>query len=209
MSKLTTLSEISELADNSWINGSFQAIVTRAKAPSGKAPGRAVLVDANNAAITAESCWWGRDPSPLEGKMVNFAGAGLKKTSYKDKPQVNVNDKSKVDVFQEAVPGQHMPHKAPAAVAASKPPVQGDFSEEMTKIGQLWLHSLRTALMAKEMALLSFEYELTAEQFQSCVSSIFIEANRKGLGANPPKLTPAGEVTGGDQPASGDDNGPF
>jgi hypothetical protein len=210
MSKLTSLSEISDLADNAWINGSFRAIVTRTKASTGgKTPGRAVLVDPDNAAITTESCWWGRDPSPLEGKLVSFAGAGMKKTSYKDKAQVNVNEKSKIDVFQEAVAGQHMPHKAPAAVAASKPPVQGDFNEEMTKIGQTWLHSLRTALMVKELALLSFEYELSPEQFQSCVSSIFIEANRKGLGVNPPKLTPVGDVSSGDQQAAGDENGPF
>jgi len=34
MSKLTNLSEIADLADKAWINGSFKAIVTRAKAGS-------------------------------------------------------------------------------------------------------------------------------------------------------------------------------
>ena len=191
MSKLTNLNEISALADNTWINGSFKAVVTRTKSPSGKSPGRAVLTDPDNGAITTESCWWGKDPSPLEGKLVSFSGAGMKKTSYKDKAQVNVNEKSKIDVFQEAVAGTHMPIKAPAAVAASSPAKQGDFNEEITKIGQVWLHSLRTALMVKELAVLTYQHELTDEQFQSCIASIFIEANRKGLN-NPPTLKPLG-----------------
>ena len=44
MSKLISLSDISGLADNSWVNGSFKAIVTNSKSPSGKSPGKAVLV---------------------------------------------------------------------------------------------------------------------------------------------------------------------
>lgn len=194
MPKLTNLSEISQLPDKAWINGSFKAIVTRPKAPSGKSPGRAVLVDPDNAAITAESCWWGRDPSPFDGKVVSFAGSGMSKSTYKDNVQINVNEKSKVDVFQDAIPGQHMPHKAPAVAASTKPAATGDFHEEIAKIGQTWLHSLRTALMVKEMASMGLEHELTEEQFQALVSSIFIEANRKGLGANPPPLTPAAQA---------------
>lgn len=206
MAKLTSLSEIANLADKAWINGSFKAIVTRAKAGSGKAPGRAVLVDPDNPAMTSESCWWGgRDPSPFEGKLVNFAGAGMSKSTYKENLQININEKAKVDVFQDAIPGQHMPHKAPAVAASTKPAVTGDFHEEMTKIGQTWLHSLRTALMVKEMASLGLQHELTEDQFQALVSSIFIEANRKGLGANPPTLTPVEQAQaqsgGSDEPA--------
>jgi hypothetical protein len=205
MSKLTNLNEIADLADKAWINGSFKAIVTRAKTGSGKVPGRAVLVDPDNAAITAESCWWGgRDPSPFEGKIVNFAGAGMSKSTYKEKLQINVNEKAKVDVFQDAIPGQHMPHKAPAVAASVKPAVAGDFNEEMTKIGQTWLHSLRTALMVKELASLSLQHDLTEDQFQALVSSIFIEANRKGLGANPPPLNPRENSVSSHAPAPED-----
>ena len=107
--------------------------------------------------------------------------------------QVNVNEKTKVDVFQEAIAGTHMPIKAPAAVAASAPVKQGDFNDEITKIGQVWLHSPRTALMVKELAVLTYQHELTDEQFQSCIASIFIEANRKGL-SNPPVLKPIGSA---------------
>jgi len=194
MSKLISLSDISGLDDNSWVNGSFKAIVANSKAPSGKAPGKAVLIDPDDKSVTMDANFWGRDPSHLDGKMVNFSGAGMKKTSYKDKPQVNVNDKTKVDVFQEVEAGKHTPIKAPAAVAAAAPVKAGDFTEEMTKIGQTWLHSLKTALMVKETALLAFQYELPSDQFQSLVSSIFIEANRKGLGANPPVVKAGGNL---------------
>ena len=194
MSKLISLSDISGLSDNSWINGSFKAIVTNPKSPSGKSPGKAVLVDPDNNAVTMDANFWGREPSHLEGKIVSFSGAGMKKTSYKDKPQVNINDKTKVDVFQEVEAGKHTPIKSPAAIAASQPVKQGDFTEEMNKIGQTWLHALRVALQTKELALITFQHELTEEQFQALVSSIFIEANRKGLGANPPVVKALGSA---------------
>jgi hypothetical protein len=188
MSKTTSLAEIisTPTSENSWVNGAFKAIVTNTKSPNGKMPGRATLTDPDNASITLEATFWQRDPSPYEGKIAQFSGPGMKKGDYKDKPQLAVNAKTRVDVFQDGEPGKHMPIKPVAATAAAPGKVAGDFQEQITQIGQTWLHSLRTALQVKEIALLSFQYELTDEQFQSCVSSIFIEANRKGLGTPPP-----------------------
>jgi hypothetical protein len=54
----------------------------------------------------------------------------------------------------------------------------------------MWLHSLNQALIAKETANLTYGYELSKEEFQSCISCIFIEANKKNLAAH---VTPVGK----------------
>jgi hypothetical protein len=201
MSKTTTLSEIinTPTSENSWVDGSFKAAVTQTRPPSGKMPGKALLVDCDNGAITIEASFFGRDPSYLEGKIVSFSGAGIKKGDYKGKAQVAIGQKARVEVFQDSsdgVAGKHMPINAPAQqyhppVAASTAAViKPDFNEELTKIGFLWLHSLYQALIAKETAVLVYGYELSKEEFQSCISCIFIEANKKNLGAH---VTPVGK----------------
>lgn len=219
MSKTTSIAEIisTPTSENSWVNGSFRAVVSNTKAPNGKMPGRATLTDPENPGISIESTFWQRDPSPFEGKIAQFSGPGMKKGDYKDKPQLAVNAKTRVDVFQDGEPGKHMPIKPAATASAAPKASSGDFNEQMVNIGQTWLHALRTALQVKEMALLSFQYELTDDQFQSCIASIFIEANRKGLGVPPPLKPISGNaaptVTPKPQPVQaqdqGSEDGPF
>lgn len=209
MSKFTTIAEIAAMptSDASWVSASFKGVVTSSKSPNGKMPGKATLIDPDNSDSRIEATFWGRDPSPYEGKICVFSGPGMKKGDYKDKPQVAINAKTRVDVFQDGEPGKHMPlpatHK-PVAVAAA--PASYNFDEELVKIQMLWLHALRTGLQIQELARLSFGHELSEEQFQSCVSSIFIEANRKGLGANPPPLK---AIKSQDQASVAEGKGPF
>lgn len=202
MSKTTTLSEIinTPTTETSWVDGSFKAAVTQTRPPNGKAPGKALLVDCDNGAITLEASFFGRDPSYLEGKIVSFYGAGMKKGDYNGKAQVAIGQKARVEVFQDSsdgVAGKHMP--IPATVAGTyNPPIAAsaaavikpNFSEELHKIGWMWLHSLNQALIAKETANLTYGYELSKEEFQSCISCIFIEANKKNLAAH---VTPVGK----------------
>jgi hypothetical protein len=193
MSKTITLSEIIYMpsSESSWVDGSFKAAVTQTRPPSGKMPGKALLVDCDNGAITLDASFFGRDPSMYEGKIVLFSGAGMKKSDYNKKPQVTISPKTRVEVFQDlsdGVAGKHMPVAAPKVnlpIAASAAAiVKPDFNEELHKIGWMWLHSLKQALIAKETAHLTYGYELSKEEFQSCISCIFIEANRKGLASS-------------------------
>ena len=194
MSKTTSLSEIinTPTSENSWVDGSFKAAVTQTRSPNGKMPGKALLVDCDNGAITLDASFFGRDPSMFEGKIVSFGGAGIKKSDYKGKAQIAIGQKARVEVFQnlsDGVAGKHMPVVPPVA-ASTAAVIKPDFNEELTKIQLMWLHSLNQALIAKETAKLTYNYELSKEEFQSCISCIFIEANRKGL-AN--AVTPVGK----------------
>jgi hypothetical protein len=156
-------------------------------------PGKALLVDCDNGAITIDASFFGRDPSYLEGKIVSFSGAGMKKGDYKGKAQVAIGQKARVEVFQDSSDGEagkHMPIVRPPVAASTAAVIKPDFNEELTKIGFLWLHSLNQALIAKETANLVYGYELSKEEFQSCISCIFIEANKKNLGAH---VTPVGK----------------
>jgi hypothetical protein len=190
MSKTTTLSEIinTPSSESSWVDGAFKAAVTQTRSPSGKMPGKALLVDCDNGAITLDASFFGRDPSMYEGKIVSFSGAGIKKSDYKGKAQIAIGQKARVEVFQDlsdGVAGKHMPVAPSLPVAASAAAViKPDFSQELHKIGWMWLHSLNQALIAKETAMMTYGYELSKEEFQSCISCIFIEANRKGLAAS-------------------------
>jgi hypothetical protein len=197
MSKTTTLSEIinTPTSENSWVDGAFKAAVTQTRSPSGKIPGKALLVDCDNGAITLDASFFDRDPSMYEGKIVSFGGSaiksGIKKGDFKGKAQITIYQKARVEVFQDlsdGVAGKHMPVAAPKVnlpIAASAAAiVKPDFNEELHKIGWMWLHSLKQALIAKETAHLTYGYELSKEEFQSCISCIFIEANRKGLAAS-------------------------
>jgi hypothetical protein len=195
MSKTTTLSEIinTPTSENSWVDGSFKAAVTQTRPPNGKMPGKALLVDCDNGAITIDASFFGRDPSYLEGKIVSFSGAGMKKGDYKGKAQVAIGQKARVEVFQDSSDGEagkHMPIARPAIAASAAAVIKPDFNEELQKIQLMWLHSLNQALIAKETANLTYGYELSKEEFQSCISCIFIEANKKNLAAH---VTPVGK----------------
>jgi hypothetical protein len=195
MSKTTTLSEIinTPASENSWVQGSFKAAVTQARPPRGSGPGKALLVDCDNGAITIEASFFDRDPSALEGKIVNFSGAGMKRGEYQGKPQVTIGQKSRVEVFQDTSGGEagkHMPIVRPTVSASTAAVIKPDFNEELSKIQLMWLHSLNQALIAKETANLTYGYELSKEEFQSCISCIFIEANKKNLSAH---VTPVGK----------------
>jgi hypothetical protein len=195
MSKTTTLSEIinTPTSENSWVDGAFKAAVTQTRPPNGKVPGKALLVDCDNGAITLSASFFGRDPSSLEGKIVHFSGDGIKKGEYLGKAQVAIDKKARVEVFQDTSGGEagkHMPIVRPTVSASTAAVIKPDFNEELSKIQLMWLHSLNQALIAKETANLTYGYELSKEEFQSCISCIFIEANKKNLAAH---VTPIGK----------------
>ena len=181
MSKQTSLSAIIAMpsTEDSWVDGSFTAKVTQTKSPNGKAPGRAMLIDPENPAISLSASFFGRDPSFYEGKIVSFGGPGMKKSDYQGKPQISVGQKSHVNIFQDTTEpeaGKHMP--AAAAVAPAKPV---NFDAEMTKLGMYWTQCLKQALVVQATAKLALNHDMTPDQLQSCIASLFIEGNRRGL----------------------------
>lgn len=193
MSKTTTITEILAMTptENSWINGDFKAIIRNGSSPRGRGPGRAMLLDPDNQSVQIEGTFWGVDPSRWEGMIVLIGGKGLKRVADKktNAPGVSVSEKSTINTFQSTAapgePGIHRPVPAPAPLMA-----QVDFAAEMAKIQSLYLYAVKKALDTREMAKLTLNLDMTPDQFQACTSAIFIEANRKGLGAFLPTTTP-------------------
>jgi hypothetical protein len=70
-----------------------------------------------------------------------------------------------------------------------KASVNVNFSEEMGKIQSLYLYSLKLGVDVRDMAKTITNIDMTSDQFQACVSSIFIEANRRGLANHVPTST--------------------
>lgn len=189
--KTTTLAGIIAMpaSENSWVDGSFKCIVTRTKEPSGKMPGKATLVDPDDGSITLDCSFFRRDPSPYEGSIVIFSGPGIKKGEYKGTPQVSVGEKTRVEIFQNlntSAPARSAAAPvAASALAATKAP---DFNAEMGRMQLLYVHSYRSAMNVSELVKTLYQVDFTPEQMQSCVASMFIEANRKNLGAHVPEL---------------------
>jgi hypothetical protein len=218
MNRVTTITQIINMQPNEWINGSFKAVVTKTKDPQGKMPGKAVLVDPDNPSSQIEASLFNVYPTRWEGMICSFSKDGMKRTEYKGKPQISMGDKARIDVFQApsgsgssgGEPGKHMPIAVPQSVIAA---TKVDFASEMAKIGMMYIHAVAQARNASAVIQAQHGIEMTEAMFQSCVASIFIEANRNGLAkAIPmdPIKTPAATAKT-QEPASdqSDENGPF
>lgn len=190
--KSVSLSEILGMSagskeNPSYINGSFKAVVSDCR--DGDKVSTCRLVDPDNANVSIVGKLWGRNASRYEGMIVLFSGAGMRRGEYKGVPEVSVGDKAKVDIFQN-LNGDAGLHK-PATPSAPKPPVMANinFHEELGKLGSLYTYCLKEGLKVREMAKMATNHDMTPEQFQACVSALFIESNKKSLSAFLPTST--------------------
>lgn len=120
MSKIKQVSEILAIepgekdGETVWVNGPFQAIVTDVKLSDGKGPNKAKLVQPSDPDIKINGIFWKVDPSDYEGKLCEFSGKGMRRTEFKPKQgktmqQVEINDKTEIEVTGEAAHGS-LPH---------------------------------------------------------------------------------------------------
>lgn len=210
--KTTTITEIIAMpaGPDSWINGSFKAIVTETKDPQGKTPGKAVLVDPDNPQAKISASMFGVYPARWEGMICSFSKAGMKRIEYKGNAQISIGEKARIDVFQAPAagePGKHMPiQPSPAAAAA----IKVDFKGEIAKIGLMYVHAVGQARTASAIIKAQHGIDMTDAMFQSCVASIFIEANKNGLARHIPieaikSDTAVPKASAPEQHAAGDD----
>ena len=188
--KSTSVSEIigmtpGDKENPSYINGSFKAVVSNCR--DGDKVSTCTLSDPDNSNVSITGKLWGRNASRYEGMIVLFSGAGMRRGEYKGTAEVSIGDKAKVDVFQN-LNGDAGMHK-PAAAAKPAAMANLNFHEELTKIGSLYTYCMKEGMKVREMVELATNHTMTPEQFQACVSSIFIEANRKSLSAFLPTST--------------------
>jgi hypothetical protein len=204
---ITTITEILGQAPASWVNGSFKAVVTKTRDAQGKTPGKATLVDPDNPASQITGSFFGGYPTKWEGMICVFSGGGMRRTEYNNSPQITFNDKTSVDVFQArsgagtagGEPGKHMPIAPSQAVISA---TKVNFADEMGRIGLMYIHAVGQARNASAVIKAQHGIDMTDAMFQSCVASIFIEANKNGLARYipldpikaPPATAPAPKV---------------
>jgi len=195
MAKTTNIADIIAQQPDTWVDGSFNALVTSAKAPyQGKGSAKCILVDPQDHASKIEASFWNVDPIRYEGMIVSFYGA-IKRTQYKDRPQVSLGEKAKLTIVSSAggapapagVAGIHMPVATPSTPTASNASAPINFNEEIGKIAALYQQAYKQAVLIKNMNDTSND-PWDAEQLRSCAASIFISAERKGLQHHLPSI---------------------
>ena len=189
MAKITNIAGILAQQPKSWVDGSFEALVTQAKPPyNGQGSAKCILVDPKDHAQKIEGCFWNVDPVRYEGMIVNFGGAGMKREQYKDKAQISVGEKAKLSIVSSAgaapspagTAGIHMPVAQTQIQTQTASVGKINFNEEIGKITALYQFAYKQAALLKAMNEMS-DTPFSDKQFESCVASIFISAERKGL----------------------------
>lgn len=89
--------------DTTWIDGSFEAVVrnTERKTSQRGPYTKCTLVDPHNERIFID-CMGDGDLARYEGRLVRFSGKGMKRTAYKDTPQVGISDKATIEELGRA-----------------------------------------------------------------------------------------------------------
>jgi hypothetical protein len=169
-----------------------------------------ILADSTGDEIQA-SCWQFDDLSYLKGTEVSVAAAGKNLKTGKTQgvelvegkgkdgtPRLELKVSHKTGGFiggdkpspasttpaapQTAIPS-HSSHSAPQPVSGAS------FDERMAKMATLYKHCLFYAGISLNGSKLT-----DPESLRNVATSLFIEANKSGLGANPPEFKPEDDV---------------
>jgi hypothetical protein len=184
MAKTTNIAGIIAQQPDTWVDGSFNALVTSAKAPyQGKGSAKCILVDPQDHASKIEASFWNVDPIRYEGMVVSFYGA-IKRTQYKDRPQVSLGEKAKLTIVSSAggapapagVAGVHMPVATLTTTTASNPSAPINVQEELGKIAALALLCMEKAQLVKSM-----NGSFSAQFYENLAMNMNIDAQRKNL----------------------------
>lgn len=207
-----SVAEVSELPHDSWINDGFTAVVRtieRKVSKTQKPFWKCKLADTTGSAVVG--CTMFTAPKFKEGQIVDFLGQGIKFKNDKYGPEVSISDKTEIHPL-----GMHVRDQEPGTPGAghregaSEPTPKGDFHKAMKRQALLYLHCLDYASQIQKK---DTGGNWRPELHQACVSSLYIEANRKGLdslvpplgAAEPAKPSPAKPAP----PAADDSEIPF
>lgn len=177
------ISEILGLADDTWVD-EFDAAVKSAvpkKAKNGTIYFQCILVDPQFPSVEISTTFFGRDCTHFAGKVLHFSGKGMKKGSYNRTAQLTVFDKATVQVVGNSTIPVENPNTA--AKGRSKAGGNVNFHNNMKCMSLYNCHCVDYAHMINEKA---YGGQMTPEQFQSTVASLFIEGNKQGIAKHAP-----------------------
>lgn len=206
----TTLGQIAAMADDTWINDPFDALLTitkQATSRAGKAFWQCELTDPNDPSAPPVSVSLFQDPGRYHGQVVEIGGNGNKKGSYSGRPQINVGRQCIIRVTgpsagpQQYAPPPQAPRQAPAqhqpagqipprAPVPPIPPPRPAYSADGAKIG---------GCVARAMEAISYLQEQVTEENIVQHAGTFLRATgrlEKGEWALPerPRPGPNGQV---------------
>lgn len=188
----------------SWINPGFSGVVnqiTNKTYGGGKTMYVCIIGDVNKPDMVEMTLF---KPTPFkEGDLIDVRGKGLRRTEYQGKAQVSVGKET-----QFAVSGGRKPALAPptAARPAQTPrndtrgggdshpdleagkSVANGFHPMMQAYATLYLHAMAYARKINTTLKDGGHPVMSEGQFQACVSTLYINADRAGLSMNPPPL---------------------
>jgi hypothetical protein len=203
---ITNIANILAQQLDTFVDAPFEALVTQATPQPTKGSAKCILVDPKDHTKRIQGCFWGVDPVRYEGMIVNFSGKGMRRGEYNNIQQVNVGQSAKLSIVSSAgaaqspagTAGIHMPvaqtqtetqtQKQTQTQTASSGKI--NFNEEIGKISALYQLAYKQAALLKAMNEMS-ETPFSDKQFESCVASIFISAERKGLANHLPSTNVA------------------
>jgi hypothetical protein len=108
----TTLLEISQMQDDTWINGDVHCIVDVQQpkmSKAGKPFYPLLLTDPDDASAPAVSTTAFQDHSKFHGKICVLTGKGNKKTSYNGKAQIGIGKQGYFKIVGDAAPSMPAP----------------------------------------------------------------------------------------------------
>lgn len=205
MSQDTTLAVICDQATDAGAyisdNAAFEVIVSNAAPGQGKVPSKALLTDPNNPNVFCNGARFGGSFVGMEGCVIRVIGKSIKAKRYNGNVDLTIGDKASVTKLGTAPASNAAPARQPQQQqskeqSAAQQPVgdpEAHFHKEMGKIALSWLHAFQ---YMRDVSAKIDSPILSPDLFQAGVSSLFIEANRRGLGHRVPKLRAADEKGG-------------
>lgn len=209
MSQDTTLREVIAQAteEGTWVNAPFEVVVHQAKPKNGKAPSKADIYQLGARGVQATLVSFDRSLVDYTGSRLRIAPKGIKAKMYKGAVEITVGKDTGLTVQGDAPVDNSAPppqgaQREPAKTAAAqdRPPAnrttedpENTYHKGMKKLSLGWLHAYQYGCDIS----VKVKGGLPPEQFQACVSSIFIEANKQGLNFTAPKLREANATGGG------------
>lgn len=191
-----------------WVNGALEVAVRNAQPKNGRAPSKATAYDPHTGQ-EIKLASFGLNLASLIGRLIRIDGKGNKAKEFNGEIEVTVGKNGTIDDIGAAdgrpAPAPRASNPAPrddsrggpppdesrhSTPAEDPPPAEQRvdpvvyFHREMAKLGLGYLHALQYADDVQER----YNFELTPEQAQACVSTIFISADKRGLFHKVPKL---------------------
>lgn len=208
---LLNVRDLMTLADGSFVEPGFVAVVASLEPAQGKKPMRAQLVDVDGG-DTISSALWSR-PRILQGQTVEFSGKGIIIKEFHNQPEVNINRETDVRVVGGGIPRNSVGAGARRTAGPrddtrgadpepARGPAQSDFNtdpdpktiaennaanfhlgmrRQALLLAHCWIYSRRLFQKLQDQCGFVFDKSQEEAWIRATVHGLHIEANRKGL----------------------------